>query len=98
MVHEFSEAAKVSVSVKQSYQYFLSPVSKKYDINADMFDRSLEDFNSDLNKVMEVCENHKHFEKTTPNNSRFSLLNFSVPEVLHKFNSNVGSKGAFEML
>ena len=56
VVHECSEAAKVAISIKQSYQYFLTPVTKKYNITDDTFERYIERFNCDLKEILEVCK------------------------------------------
>ncbi|XP_067947901.1 mitogen-activated protein kinase kinase kinase 4-like isoform X2 [Watersipora subatra] len=54
VVHECSETAKVAISVKQSYQYILSPVTKKYAITDELFERNIERFNNDLKEIIEV--------------------------------------------
>ena len=58
VVHECSEAAKVAISIKQSYQYFLTPVTKKYNITDDTFERYIERFNCDLKEILEVCKHN----------------------------------------
>lgn len=54
VVHECSEAAKVAISIKQSYQHFLAPVTRKYNITDDTFERYIERFNCDLKEILEV--------------------------------------------
>ena len=58
VVHECSEAAKVAISIKQSYQYFLTPVTRKYNITDDTFERYIERFNCDLKEILEVCKHN----------------------------------------
>ena len=54
VVLECSEAAKVAISVKQSYQYLLAPISKKHGVTDEVFERYIESFNTDLKSVLEV--------------------------------------------
>ena len=53
-MHECSEAVRVATCIKQSYQYFLAPINKKYNITEEMFEKYLEEFNGHVAKILEV--------------------------------------------
>lgn len=45
----------MATTVKQSYQYLLTPVIKKYSITDETFERYVERFNADLKEILQVC-------------------------------------------
>lgn len=51
---ECSESTKAAVIAKQGYQYMMAPVSKKLNISDDLFEKYIDRFNSDLNKMLYV--------------------------------------------
>ena len=88
VVHECSEAAKVAISIKQSYQYFLTPVTKKYNITDDTFERYIERFNCDLKEILEVCKHGWHTEFKFLRDA----MNRSQPDVFLLYISVVGAE------